>query len=103
MKTLFKLKLRLPGYLCLNHVEEVSAESLGQAEDVGVFALRVPQGLDLLVQLWVHRLAGLAQPLIQALSAALVGGDGPLLDRLQLVVPHQLLPGGRWCRQRDAA
>ena len=81
----------------------MSAESLGQAEDVGVFALRVPQGLDLLVQLRVHCLAGLAQPLVNALSAALVGGDCPLLDGLQFVVPHKLLPGGRRGRQRYAA
>ena len=81
----------------------MSAESLGQPEDVGVLALGVPQGLDLLVKLRVDCLTRLAQPLVQTLSAALVGGDGPLLDRLQLVVPHQLLPGGRRGGQRDAA
>ena len=81
----------------------MSTESLGQSEDVGVLALGVPQGLNLLVQLRVYCLACLAQPLVQALPAALVGGDGPLLDGLQLVVPHQLLPGGRGGGQRDAA
>ena len=66
----------------------MSTESLGQSEDVGVFPLCVSQHLNLLLQLRVHCLAGLAQLLVQRLPGALVGGDGPLLDVLQLVVPH---------------
>ena len=81
----------------------MSTERLGQSQDVGVLALGLPQSLNLLVQLRVNCLAGLAQPLIQTLPAALVGGDGPLLDGLQLIVPHQLLPGGRGGGQRDTA
>ena len=82
---------------------EVAGEGSGQPQDVVILLPGVPQSLDLAIQLHVDSLVCLAQPLVQTLPAALVGGDGPLLDRLQLVVPHQLLPGGRWCGQRDAA
>ena len=77
-------------------------QCLGKTENVGIFPLCVSQGLNLLLQLWVHSLAGLAQPLVQGLAGALVGGDGPLLDVVQLVVPHELLSRRRWSCQGNA-
>ena len=77
----------------------MSTERLGQPENVGIFPLGVSQRLDLLIQLGVHGPAGLTQLLVQTLPGALVGGDGPLLDVVQLVVLHQALPGAGRGRQ----
>ena len=90
-------------YLGLHHVKEMSTESLGQAENVGIFPLGVPQVLNLLVQLRVHSPAGLPQLLVQTLPGTLVGRDGPLLDVVQLVVLHQALPWAGGCRQGNTA
>ena len=65
-------------YLSGDHVIKVAGEGPGQPQDVVILLPGVPQGLDLAIQLHVHRLVCLAQPLVQTLSAALVGGDGPL-------------------------
>ena len=82
---------------------EVTTKRPGQSKYVRVLPLGVPQSLYLVIQLRVHGLAGLAQLLIQGLSGALVGGDGPPLDILQLVVPHQSLPWAARSGQGDAA
>ena len=74
-------------------------ESLRQTENIRIFPLSVPQGLNLLVQFRVDSPAGLTQLLVQTLSGTLVRRDGPLLDVVQLVVLHQALPWGRGCRQ----
>ena len=60
-------------YLSGDHVIKVAGEGPGQPEDVVILLPGVPQGLDLAIQLHVHGLVCLAQPLVQTLSAALVG------------------------------
>ena len=90
-------------YLGLHHVKEMSTESLGQTENIGIFPLSVSQRLNLLIQLRVDSPAGLTQLLVQTLPGTLVGGDGPLLDVVQLVVLHQALPWAGWCRQGNTA
>ena len=62
----------------------MTCKSSGQPEDVVIFPLCVPQRLYLSLQLAVHRPATLPQPLVQALSAALVGGDCTDLEDVQL-------------------
>ena len=79
---------RMCVYLCGDHMIEVAGEGSGQPEDVVILLSGVPQGLDLAIQLHIHSLVCLAQPLVQTLPAALVGGDGPLLDARQLVHPR---------------
>ena len=81
----------------------MSTESFSQAEDVGILPLSVSQSLDLFIQLRVHCLAGLTQPLVQSLSGALVGGDGPLLDIIKLVVLHERLSRSARGVKRNAA
>ena len=85
--------------LGLHHVKEMSTKSLGQSENVRIFPLSVAQRLDLLIQLGVHGPAGLTQLLVQTLPGALVGGDSPPLDVVQLVVLHQAVPWAGWCGQ----
>ena len=65
---------------------EVTGEGPGQPENVLVFLSRVSQLLNLPLQLQVDRLVGLAEPLVQRLPGALVGGDGPVSDALQFLV-----------------
>ena len=89
--------------LGLHHVKEMSTESLGQTENIGIFPLSVSQRLNLLIQLRVDSPAGLTQLLVQTLPGTLVGGDGPLLDVVQLVVLHQALPRAGWCGQGNTA
>ena len=60
---------------------EVTGEGPGESENVLIFLPSVPQLLNLPLQLQVHRLVGLAQPLVERLSGALVGGDGPVPDQ----------------------
>ena len=57
---------------------KVAGEGPGQPQDVVILLPGVPQRLDLAIQLHIHCLVSLTQPLVQTLSAALVGGDGPL-------------------------
>ena len=52
---------------------KVAGEGPGQPEDVVILLPGVPESLDLAIQLHVHGLVCLAQPLVQTLSAALVG------------------------------
>ena len=52
---------------------KVAGEGPGQPKDVVILLPGVPQGLNLAIQLHVHGLVCLAQPLVQTLSAALVG------------------------------
>ena len=77
-------------------------ESLRQTENIRIFPLSVPQGLNLLVQFRDDGPAGLTQLLVQTLPGALVGGDGPPLDVVQLVVLHQAVPRAGWCGQGNA-
>ena len=79
---------RMCVYLCGDHMIEVAGEGSGQPQDVVILLPGVPQSLDLAIQLHVDSLVCLAQPLVQTLPAALVGGDGPLLDPRQLVHPR---------------
>ena len=67
-------------YLCGDHMIEVAGEGSGQPQDVVILLPGLSERLDLAIQLHVHRLVCLAQPLVQTLSTALVGGDGPLPD-----------------------
>ena len=81
----------------------MSTESFSQPENVGILPLRISQRLDLFVQLRVDCLAGLTKLLIQALPGDLVGGDGPLLDIIQLVVFDKRLPWSARSVERNAA
>ena len=65
---------------------EVTGEGPGEPENVLILLSGVPQLLNLPLQLQVHRLVGLAQPLVQRLYRALAGGDRPVPDALQLLV-----------------
>ena len=73
-------RIRMSVYLGADHMIEVAGEGSGQSEDVVILLPGVPQGLDLAIKLHVDSFVCLAQSLIQTLPAALVGGDGPLLD-----------------------
>ena len=78
----------------------MTCKSSGQPEDVVIFPLCVPQCLYLSLQLAVHCPAALPQPLIQALPAALVGGDCPVLEDVQL---GRAVTAGTGSRQWDTA
>ena len=74
------------GALGGDHMVEVTGEGPGQSENVLVFLSRVSQLLNRPLQLQVDRLVCLTEPLVERLSGALVGGDGPVPDALQFLV-----------------
>ena len=76
----------LPRYLCGNNMIKMTSESSCQSENIIILLPGVPQILNLTIQLNIDRLVSFTQPLVNRLSAALVSGDGPVLDALQLIV-----------------
>ena len=74
------------GALGGDYMVEVTCEGPGQPENVLIFLPSVAQLLNLPLQLQVHRLVGLPEPLVERLPGALVGGDGPVPDALQFLV-----------------
>ena len=82
---------------------KVAAQSPGKLQYVRIFLLGGSQSFYLVIKLRVNSPAGLAQLLIEGLPGALVGGDGPPLDVLQLVVLHQGLPRTAGGGERDTA
>ena len=73
--------------LGLNHIEEVTTQSLRQSQDVCILPLCVSQWFYLFFKLWINCFTRLTKSLIQRLSWTFVSWYRPFLDVLQFVVP----------------
>ena len=80
MGSYFSCWFRTTAYLI-----EVICQCPCKLHDVSILALRVPQYLNLSLQLQVHSPRGLAEFLLNQLTGTLVGGDTPALQTVQLL------------------
>ena len=63
----------------------MTCQRSGQSQNIRIFPLRVPQSLNLRLQLHIDRPGGLAKLFEQRLSGTFVSGDGPILQVFQFV------------------